>query len=68
MALGSPGAPSDAEMLAHATASLLSSPIRMVKATRRTIDAALGRRGLPASSPPPAPYARCRSTSPLRTS
>ena len=42
-------------MLAHAAASLLSSPIRMVKATRRTIDAA-GRR-LPASSPPPSPFA-----------
>ena len=44
-------------MLAHATASLLSSPLRMIKATRRTIDAALGRRGLPSSSSPPAPFA-----------
>ena len=49
--------PSDAEMLAHATASLLSSPIRMMKVTRRTIDAALGRRRLPSSSTPPAPFA-----------
>lgn len=54
--------PSDAEMLAHATASLLSSPIRMVKATRRTIDAALGRRGLPASSSPPSPFAAPRTS------
>jgi len=49
--------PSDAEMLAHATASLLSSPVRMIQATRRTVDAALGRRGLPSSSSPPSPFA-----------
>jgi diacylglycerol O-acyltransferase / wax synthase len=49
--------PSDAEMLAHATRSLLTSPIGMVKATRRSIDSALGRRALPRTAAPPSPFA-----------
>ena len=49
--------PSDAEMLAHATLSLLASPFGMVKATRRSIDTALGRRSLARTNSPPAPFA-----------
>jgi WS/DGAT/MGAT family acyltransferase len=54
--------PSDAEMLAHATASLLVSPVHMVQASRRTLDAALGRRRLPRTSSPPAPFAAPRTS------
>ena len=50
-------APSDASMLTHATLSLLASPVGVVRAVRRSIDAALGRRSLPRSSSPPAPFA-----------
>jgi WS/DGAT/MGAT family acyltransferase len=54
--------PSDAEMLAFATRSLLLSPVGMAKATRRTIDSALGRRGLPRTASPPAPFAAPRTS------
>jgi WS/DGAT/MGAT family acyltransferase len=54
--------PSDAEMLAYATRSLLGSPLGVFKATRRTIDSALGRRGLPRTTAPPAPFAAPRTS------
>ncbi len=54
--------PSDLEMLTHATASLLTSPVRLVKVTRRTIDAALGRRSLPTTHSPPSPFAAPRTS------
>ncbi len=54
--------PSDVEMLAHATASLLTSPLRVLKATRRTLDTALGRAGLPKAAAAPAPFAAPRTS------
>lgn len=49
--------PSDLEMLAHATRSLLLSPLHMMQAARRTVDAALGRRSLRTTHSPPSPFA-----------
>jgi WS/DGAT/MGAT family acyltransferase len=54
--------PSDVEMLTYATRSLIGSPVGMAKATRRTIDAALGRRGLPQTTSPPTPFAAPRTS------
>ncbi len=54
--------PSDVSMLAYATRSLLTSPVGMVKATRRSVDAALGRRRLPSQSAPPSPFAAPRTS------
>jgi len=51
--------PGDAEMVAHAMASLSRQPLRAVKAGRRTVELALNlrrRNRLPDVTPPPAPF------------
>jgi WS/DGAT/MGAT family acyltransferase len=54
--------PSDVEMLAHATLSLLTSPVRLVKAVRRSVDGALGKRRVSSATPPPSAFAAPRTS------
>jgi diacylglycerol O-acyltransferase len=51
--------PTDTELVGHALASLAQTPVRAVKAVRRTVEAALRIRGEnrePDVTPPPAPF------------
>jgi diacylglycerol O-acyltransferase / wax synthase len=54
--------PSDVSMLAHATRSLLTSPVKLVKTARRTIDVALGQRRMPKESTTPGLFSAPRTS------